>query len=61
MLTFFGYFSSFKVSDSVEYFVKFEVPEDMIEIYEQNPERHIFQVNIFTHYKCKNQKSSGEC
>jgi len=36
---------NFKVSDSVEYFVKFEVPEDMIEIYEQNPERHIFQVN----------------
>jgi len=36
----------FTISDSVEYFVKFEVPEDMIEIYEQNPERHIFQVNV---------------
>jgi len=35
----------FTISDSTEYFVKFEVPEDMVEIYEQNPERHIFQVN----------------
>eukprot|EP00092_Neocalanus_flemingeri_P009052 GFUD01009743.1.p1 GENE.GFUD01009743.1~~GFUD01009743.1.p1 ORF type:complete len:730 (+),score=141.45 GFUD01009743.1:101-2290(+) len=35
----------FTVSESVEFFVKFEVPEDMIEIYEQNPQRHIFQVN----------------
>lgn len=35
----------FTISESVEYFVKFEVPEDMVEIYEQNPERHIFQVN----------------
>ena len=36
----------FTISDSTEYFVKFEVPEDMVEIYEQNPERHIFQVNL---------------
>ena len=37
----------FTISDSTEYFVKFEVPEDMVEIYEQNPERHIFQVNSY--------------
>jgi len=36
---------SFTISESVEYFIKFEVPEDMVEIYEQNPEKHIFQVN----------------
>ena len=36
----------FSVSESVEYYVKFEVPQDMIEFYEQNPERYIFQVNV---------------
>ena len=40
-------FYRFTISDSTEYFVKFEVPEDMVEIYEQNPERHIFQVNPY--------------
>ena len=34
-----------KISNSVEYFIKFEVPEDLIEKYESEPEKHIFQVD----------------
>jgi len=37
---------NFTISDSVEYFVKFEVPEKMIEMYEQHRARNIFQVNV---------------
>ena len=33
------------ISNSVEYFIKFEVPEDLIEKYEAEPEKHIFQVD----------------
>ena len=35
------------VSDSVEYFVKFEVPENLKEKYNADPDKHIFQVNSF--------------
>ena len=33
------------ISNSIEYFIKFEVPEDLIEKYEADPEKHIFQVD----------------
>lgn len=35
------------VSNSVEYFVKFEVPENLKEKYNADPDKHIFQVNSF--------------
>ena len=35
---------TFRVSKSVEFFLKFEVPENQIAALEADPERHIFQV-----------------
>ena len=35
---------TFSVSKSVEFFLKFEVPEKQIAALEADPERHIFQV-----------------
>ena len=37
---------TFRVSKSVEFFLKFEVPEKQIAALEADPERHIFQVKI---------------
>ena len=37
---------TFRVSKSVEFFLKFEVPENQIAALEADPERHIFQVKI---------------
>jgi len=37
---------TFSVSKSVEFFLKFEVPENEIAALEADPERHIFQVNV---------------
>jgi len=37
---------TFSVSKSVEFFLKFEVPESQIAALEADPERHIFQVNV---------------
>ena len=34
----------FAISKSVEYFVKFEVPEHLTEKYNAEPQKHIFQV-----------------
>ena len=34
----------FAISKSVEYFVKFEVPEYLTEKYNSEPQKHIFQV-----------------
>ena len=36
----------FNVSQYVEFFLKFEVPEDKIAALEADPERHIFQVTL---------------
>ena len=38
---------TFRVSKSVEFFLKFEVPENQIAALEADPERHIFQVIVF--------------
>ena len=35
---------TFRVSKAVEFFLKFEVPENQIAALEADPERHIFQV-----------------
>ena len=39
---------TFSVSKSVEFFLKFEVPESQIAALEADPERHIFQVVGFS-------------
>ena len=42
---------TFRVSKAVEFFLKFEVPENQIAALEADPERHIFQVvEIFNHF-----------
>ena len=42
---------TFRVSKAVEFFLKFEVPENQIAALEADPERHIFQVvKIFIHF-----------
>ena len=37
----------FTVSNSTEYFVKFQVPEHLKEKYNADPDKHIFQVSMF--------------
>ena len=39
---------TFRVSKSVEFFLKFEVPENQIAALEADPERHIFQVGFLS-------------
>ena len=42
---------TFRVSKAVEFFLKFEVPENQIAALEADPERHIFQVvKIFINF-----------
>ena len=40
----------FAISKSVEYFVKFEVPEHLTEKYNAEPQKHIFQVCMPSFY-----------
>ena len=47
----------FAISKSVEYFVKFEVPEHLTEKYNAEPQKHIFQVSMAKLF-CKSFLSS---
>ena len=41
----------FLVSSKVEYFVKFEVPELIMDKYNADPEKHVFQVHWYSQWQ----------